>query len=914
MDTSTPSPILFTKVQIPPSRQQLVSRQRLLGTLDAGMHRKLTLISAPAGYGKSTLLSEWAEGCEWPLGWVTLEAGDNDLDRFLTYLLSAVQATGAGPASLDAILGTRFSLQPLPMDAMLAILVNQLPVGVDRLVIILDDYHHIENQEIHTFVNAFLDHLPANIHLVISTRMDPPLPLARLRAKDQLNEITESDLRFTLEEVRAFFEEVMGLGLTLDQVTKLETRTEGWVTGLQLVGLSLKDRDHPGELIETLTGTHRYILDFLMQEVFSDLPPLLQTFLLRASILERMSPGLCDTVVGDLEDHGRQTEIPGRAKEILAFMDRSNLFIMPLDSQRQWYRFHPLFADFLRDRLATQQVDELPDLHRRAAEWYVQNNLISEAVAHCFAGEDIDLAVGLIQAQAKDLLTRGELTTLHRWIAALPEEAVKTHPRLVLARAWTTLMRDPMTFRDKINEQIEQIAAGFGIQPHDLLDALAASKPDSERRAGLGEFAMLRAFAQRDLTEVDATIELFKAAFEYLPESELLLRGFTLAGLASTYVRAGAIQLAEQAFAQAAQISQAAGSIYGYVACTDWQATMLVEQGQLRRAAATYRQAIETLSNQGQPPLPLSGHVYVGLASVLLEWNHLAEALEEVQIGLQVGLQVRDFDALLRGYVVQARAFQALNKEEEAHQAMQEAERYALETQSVGCLRETQAWQAHLDLTDGEVQAAEHWAVARGFESGQDLNLESAVDEIEQLTHARLLMTMGKSSKALTILDQLISVQEQIGRTRLVIEILALQALCLRSLGRTNEALRALGRALLLAEPEGFVRVFIAEGSTMGALLRAAAAQGHSPEYVKRLLEELGESQAPQDTLIDPLSERELDVLQLAAEGLTNAEIATELVIAHSTVKTHINRIYAKLGVSTRTQAVARARRLQILP
>jgi LuxR family maltose regulon positive regulatory protein len=913
MDTHTSLPILFPKVQIPPSRLKLVSRQRLLRVLDEGLHRKLTLISAPAGYGKSTLLSEWAATCQWPLGWVTLEPGDNDIERFLAYFMSAVQVTGVSASSLESMLGARFSLQPLPQDALLAILVNQLPTELERLVIVLDDYHYIDNQEIHSFISALLDHLPTNIHLIIATRADPPLRLARLRAKDQLNELTTGDLRFTLEETKAFFAHVMGLHLPDDQIANFEARTEGWITGLQLAGLSLKERQQPVELIDSLSGTHRYILDYLLQEVFSDLPVLLQTFLMRVSILERLSPELCQAVVSGL-DGSEEMGLPRQCKKILEFMDVCNLFIVPLDNQRQWYRFHPLFADFLRDRLATQRSNELPELHRRAAAWYAHHGLISEAVRHSIAGEDIDHAADFIQAQAKDLLTRGEFTTLLSWTETLPEEMISIRPQLGLARAWGLLMRNPVEFWRTIAQQSEQIAAGFGITPQELLSALAESEPGSLRQAELGEFAMLQAFARRDSGEANETIRLFEAALEYLPESEPLLRGFTLAGLASTYARTGAIKAAEQTFAQGALISLAANSTYGYVACSDWQATMQAEQGQLKRAAVTYRQAIEKLSGQSQRPLPLSGHVYIGLASVLFEQNDLVGAVENVETGLKVGVQVKDIDALLMGYAIQARTLQALGNNEKAHQAMQEGERFALGTQNPGCIHETQARKAELALADGDVQTVQDWAAARGMVSGGEAWLENPPHEIEQFTYARLLVTLGKASEALSILQALSGPQEQTGRNRVLIENLALQAVCLRSLGRMDEALRTLARALLLAEPEGFVRVFIQEGPEMAALLRTAGTQGHSPKYVRYLLEAFGETSVPQEAVLDPLSERELEVLRLVAQGLTNAEIAVKLVIAHSTVKTHINRIYAKLGTSTRTQAVARARQLQILP
>jgi len=875
--------------------------------LNGGMHRKLTLISAPAGYGKTTLLSEWAAGSQWRLGWITLSAADNDTERFLAYLISAMQTAGAGLSKLESLLGPSFSLQPISLDAILAILVNQLSSSAERLVIVLDDYHLIENHEIHEFLNALLDNLPANIHWVISTRADPPLRLARLRAKDQLNEITERDLRFTLQEAETFFEAVMGLRLTGDQIAALAARTEGWITGLQLAGLSLKDREHPSELIETLAGTHRYILDYLVEEVYTDLPLPLQTFLLRVSILERLSPGLCDAVVGASNE-------AFQSKKILEYMDTSNLFVVSLDNQRQWYRFHPLFADFLRDRMEAQAADELPELHRRAATWYAEHNLLLEAVQHCFAARDVDRAADLIQVQAKGLLGRGEISTLLRWMDALPEEVIISRPQLALARAWGMLMRNLVSFWDSIDRHFSQIATSLGISPEGVIHALAASEPNSPRRARLAEFAMLQAFTRRDSKDIDETIKLFKATLEHLPEDERLLRGFTIAGLASTYARIGALKLAEDSFAQAAQISLAVDSIYGYVACTDWQATMQAEQGQLKRAAATYRQAIEALSNQDQHPLPLSGHVYVGLASVLLEWNDLAGALDNIQVGLRVGVQVGDIDAFLAGYVLQARAFQILNKREEAQAAIQKAEQHALVTKNMGCVLDTQANKALLALAAGDLEAAQRWSAERGLEQGDFSRLDHPLREIESLSYARLLMARGRFAEALSTLSELIRAHEQIGRMRALIEDLALQALCLRALGRSDEAVRALARTLLLGEQEGFARVFIQEGPPMAALLRTVGAQGHSPEYVRRLLDVFGETPTPQAAILDQLSERELEVLRLVAEGLNNTDIAAELVIAHSTVKTHVNRIYSKLGVSTRTQAVARARQLQILP
>ncbi len=894
-------PLLTTKFYIAPVRPELVSRPRLTERLKAGLHRKLTLVCAPAGFGKTTLLSEWASRRERPLAWISLDEADNDPDRFLSYLVSAVQLIESGSGIGETVLAARQSPQPLPLESILTTLINEIAASLDPAILVLDDYHVITAQPVHDMLAFLLNHLPHNLHLIISSRAVPPLPLARLRARDQLNEIQVDDLRFTLDEVSTFLDDVMRLKLAPEDVAALENRTEGWIAGVQLAALSLQGRDDPGEFIASLTGADRYILDYLTEEVLYRQPESIQSFLLRTSILERMTGPLCEVVTGR-----------GDAQIVLERLEADNLFIVPLDNERRWYRHHQLFRDFLRDRLAALEPETVTSLHRRAAEWCATEGLIIEAVGHALAAQEFDHAAALIQSAARGLFVRGEISTILQWIDRLPEELVRARPRLSLLHAWALFVGARLELWHLVPERVQDAALRLGVGRGGVLEALAQSKADSEERIALCELAIIQAFLAREGGDLESVVHLFQAAHAYVPAHDLFLRMLSIAGLGSTLMRQGEARQTEQIFGEAKEISRELSSDYGVVISAAMQALTQAWQGQLNRALDTYRQTIDFLGDRPGRLVPFSGQIFVGLANILRERNDLQGALRYGSEGISLGEKVGDHDALREGHVTLARVRHALGDREGQREALRAAETQARRMNIPGCIHDVAAWGARMALTSGDVEAATQWAARRGLTGSGEPTAEDPLSEPEILTYARVLIAQNKAHEALATLKEPLTKAERDGRSYSVIEILALQALSYQALGQRDAAVRALARALLLGEPEGFVRIFVDEGAVMAALLRTAGAQGHSPGYVQRLLTAFGAT-APSAALQEPLSERELEVLGLMAEGLTNAEIAAELVIAVSTVKTHINRIYGKLDVRNRTQAVARARDLHLL-
>jgi LuxR family maltose regulon positive regulatory protein len=918
-------PLLQTKLNVPQVRRELVRRPRLTSRLDDALQagRKLTLLSAPAGFGKTTLLSEWIGGAP-PVAWVSLDGRDNDPARFWAYLLTALD--GVWPGAVREAKALLHAPQPPPIEAVVTVLLNEIVAAsgaegaeAPPCVLILDDYHLIQNPAIHQGLAFLLDHLPPQMHLLISSRADPTLPLARLRARDQLTELRTDDLRFSAEEAAAFLKQVMGLSLSAEDVAVLETRTEGWIAGLQLAALSVQRRDAAqiAEFVAAFSGSHRLVLDYLVQEVLQQQPPVVQKFLLKTSILERLTGPLCDAVLGirasETRDSRRQVA-ESRVYELtnsrlmLEQLEAANLFIVPLDDERRWYRYHRLFADLLRDRLQQARPDEVPELHRRAAAWYRQERLTPEAVGHALAAADFELAANLIKESADEMLwMRGEVATLCGWLEMLPEALVRDRPGLCLVHAWALFL----------GAQFEAVEA----RVRDAEAALARlSLPDPARQAVAEQLIVMRAMLANFRGDIPRTVELSRQALDRVAEDNLMLRAALASNLGGAYMGIGDLVAAGEVFAEAARLYQATGKLFVTLLSTAYLGDVLMAQGHLRQAEETFRRTLALAGERGGAQSFSARLAQVGLGRLENEWNKLGEAESRLTVHLEASQRLGDEQIgpgpqlLVDGYRALARVLQARGEGAGAWAMLDRAEQVA-RRRAPQLLGPVAAARARLHLACGDLAAAQRWA----SESGLDANTEpSYAREFELLTLARVLVAAGSLTEALDLLERLGRAAEAGQRLGSLVEARLLQALALQAQGRRVEAVAALDTALSLAEPEGYVRLFAEEGAPLAQLVRQAAAQGIGA--AARLQAALAaapvlppERGVPPSPLVEPLSERELEVLQHLADGLSNREIAAKLVLAVTTVKKHASNIYGKLGVRSRTEAVARARDLGLL-
>lgn len=896
---------VVTKLSIPPLRpaHSLVSRPHLLARLDQALTHRLAFVSAPAGFGKTTLLSEWAhqphqqDGQPVAVAWLSLDQGDNDTARFLSYLAAALQnATGGIGKEVLVALGP--PQQPFLPEPVLSGLINELNLLPYHVALVVDDYHLIDVEPVHQAMAFLLEHLPPRVHLVIASRTWPPLPLARLRARQQLLELDTADLRFSPDEAAAFLNQVMDLRLSSDDVAALEQRTEGWIAGLQLAALSMLGREDVTDFIAAFTGSHRYILDYLVEEVLQRQTPAIQTFLLKTSILNRLTGSLCEAVTGQPDGQGTLTHL-----------EQANLFIVPLDDDRRWYRYHHLFAGLLRHRLRHFPLPggaraNVPELHRQASEWYERHGLIAEAMGHALSGADVARAVRLVEPVARTMLSRSEMAILLSWLDVLPEELDRSQTHLSLFHAWALVLTGHLDV----------------VEP-----------PDAAQATLPGELAAIRATAAFFRRDFGRAAELTEQALAGLAEDNLFLRAALALNLGVACSWTGDVTRASRAFAQAATISRLAGNLHVTLTALWNQGQLELEQGRLLKTAELYRQALELVEHQrrqGLPLLPAAGGPFVGLGCLLYERNDLAGAEHHLQTGLALAEPGAETAILTVGRIMLSRLRLAQNDVTGAFETIRQAQELARQNNDSYWSAQAAAHQARLWLSQARDRAEKHalqqalrWAAASGL---VETDSPAYLREVEYLTLARLLLQQGRQQADLPaleaasrLLERLRQATTEAGRAGRTLEVLALQALAYHSQNRPEQALTALDQALSLARPEGYQRLFLDEGPAMETLLRRAASRSIAPDYVNKLLAvfattEPGQQPAAQ-ALVEPLGERELEILHLVAHGRSNHDIAGELALTVGTVKWHLNNIYGKLNVHSRTQAVAQARRLRLL-
>ncbi len=903
-------PLLETKLQVPRRRRDLVARPRLSERLSRGVESALTLVSAPAGFGKTTLLADWlattaAKGRS--AAWLSLDQRDNDPALFWTYLVAALKtaAPGVGADALSLLQ----SPQP-PIEAVVATLLNDLSAISNDVVVVLDDYHLIDAREVQDGMAFLLEHLPTQVHLVIAGRADPALPLARLRGRGELIEIRAADLRFTPEEVAAYLNGAMGLALTAQDVAALEGRTEGWIAALQMAALSMQGRDDVAGFIAGFAGDDRYIVDYLAEEVLDRQPEHVQHFLLQTSVLDRLSGPLCDAVTG--QDGGKAT---------LAALERGNLFLMPLDDHRRWYRYHRLFADVLQAHLLDERPDDVPELHRRASVWYEQNGEPSEAIRHALAAEDFERAADLIELSIPALRRDRREVTLRRWLEALPDELVRVRPVLNMGFVGALAVVGEL-------EGVE----GRLRDTERMLDTPAASSKAPE--APSGEIVVVD---MDELPRIPSTIEMYRAALALArgdapgtvrhaeraialaPEEDHLSRAGAAALMGLAFWGSGDLEAGHRAYAECMAGLWRAGHVADTFGCAIALADIRITQGRLGEALRTYEQALQLGSEQSGSVLRGTADMYVGMSELHRERDDIPAATRDLlrsqELGEHTGLPQNPY----RWRVAMARIREAEGDLDGALDLLNEAERLYV-SDFFPNVRPIPATRARVWVAQGRLGEALGWARQRGLFVGDDL---SYLSEFEHITLARVLLAQYAVEREARLLDEatgllerLLRAAEEGARTGSAIEILVLRALACQALGDIPVALASLQRALTLSEPEGYVRIFIDQGPAMASLLRAATKQRIAPSYVRRLLRAMSKTEdtAPvKEGLIEPLSERELDVIRLLGTDLDGPDIARHLVVSLNTVRTHTKNIYAKLGVNNRRAAVRRAQELDLM-
>ncbi len=915
-----PGVLLETKIHIPPLRSNLVNRPHLIQRLNNGIARgcQLTLISAPPGYGKSTLLSEWVSQLGRPVAWLSLEKSENTPASFWSYFIAALSTiphllqAGVGEAIVQDLRSSR----QLPMDIYLVNLVNDISRLDAEVVLVLDDVHVIVEGQIHQDLVYLIDHLsksPKNLHLVVASRMDPPWPLARWRARDELNELRPSDLRFSMGETVQFLDQTLRLKLSTQDIHALQARTEGWIAGLQMAVISIQGRSSSqgsegvSHFIQFLSGSNRFIVDYLMEEVINQQTAEVQDFLFKTSILQQLTAPLCDALFG------RQD-----SQAILKQVEQANLFLIPLDDERQWYRYHHLFAELLRKRLKQRLPDQITELHRCASKWYAENGVISEAISHALDSGDFQRVNELVSGNVLAMLEHFELLDVLRHFEKIPDQQMIAKPWLCAAYAWVKAYTDPSEGLDRILQQAEI--------------GLVGAKDDLERQYLSCHLDAIRAYVAWIQGKAVKALQYAHRAMENLPENDWMTHAHLLntEGVALQYL--DYLPEAAKSFERAIIAGQRSGRFQETFFAFTSLSFVYYLQGRLRQAFSLCQHVL-SLAQTHFPHdefgkvlsrMPILAHAYANMSLVQIDWNDIEGALLSARQGVALAEQWKQADAVHFSLTCLSKALCAAGELEEAFTVNQRAMQLAVNV-SPWFVRLSIYNEVWLNLVKGDVSSA-----ANLFPQVESLIEEELKHGGTYLIMKVALLDAQKNYPAvLSELEELMVGFAQAGKDWTFINLLPFQALALQALGREEEALLVIGHCLTLAEPEGFVRIFVDRGSPMFRLLQIALSRGIETEYIRKLLpaftitDNTPQTEIPtaiklrpsnqNARLVEPLSDREIQVLRLLDSALTSEEIGHELYVSVNTIRTHIRNIYAKLGVNRRGDAVRRAKNLNLM-